>query len=382
MKVLTSIKIAQTAGIAQVVLAFMDFIEKSKGNDLSIVAVNIINHPSSPSGFGGTRKKKTKKTRTISIGMKVPDIADVVNKAKNLAEVEKKYEKVILAYQKAIQEEKPDLVLVNGTYFMPWCLFLAAERENIRIVLHYHGVLAKEVQNWGKKQRNIFLKMERCFDKKNIFYIFPSEITKNVVEKEVFKHKVKKMAVIPNPVSEHFFEEQNQVENRNIGIVSRWTGIKNVRFCEDLADYNNKNGNKFVVNIITDLDKSDKIYKKLSKIVTFHKQKNNKKLASFYRNMGVVISPSHFETYGNVAKESIASGTPAMVNCNMGVSETFDNLGLGDWIINFDSVKSVYDKIGSVMGETVHEDVKNKMKRLYMPHTIFGRMISVLINAA
>ena len=376
MKVLTSIKVAQTTGIAQVVLSFMDFIEKSKGNNLSIVAVNIINNKKKTFS-----KVKTKKTSTISFGINVPNIAEVVNTANGLEDVKREYEDVIWAYQDAIQKEKPDLVLINGTYFMPWCLLLAAERENIPIVLHYHGVLSKEVQNWKEKQRKIFLKMERCFDKKDIFYIFPSEITKNVVEKEVFGHKVEKSAVIPNPVSAHFFDEINKVEKRNIGIISRWTGIKNVRFCENLADYNNKNGNKFVVNIITDLDKNNIIYKKLSKLVKFHKPKTNKKLASFYRNMGVVISPSHFETYGNVAKESIASGTPAMVSCNMGVSETFNNLGLNDWIINFDSVKSVYQKIESVMGETVHVDVKDKMKLLYMPHTIFDQIITVLASA-
>jgi glycosyltransferase involved in cell wall biosynthesis len=376
MKILTSIKFAQTAGIAQVVLSFMDFIEKSKGNNLNIVAVNIINQKKKTS-----KKVNTKKTSTISFGFNVPNIAKVVNKAKNLAEVEGAYKNVISAYQKVIREEKPDLILINGTYFMPWCLLLASKKENIPVVLHYHGVLAKEVQNSGKKQRKIFLDMERCFDRKDIFYIFPSRITKKVVEEEIFKHKIKKSAVIPNPVSAHFFEEENKTEKRNIGIVSRWTGIKNVRFCEELADYNNKTGNKFVLNIITDLDKNNKIYKKLSRVVTFHKPKNNKKLASFYRNMGVVISPSHFETYGNVAKESIASGTPAMVNCNMGVSETFSILGLNDWIINFDSVQSVYDKIESVMGETVHADVKSRMKELYMPHKIFGEIVSILTSA-
>ncbi|MCX6719583.1 MAG: glycosyltransferase family 4 protein [Candidatus Staskawiczbacteria bacterium] len=373
MKILTSIKVAQTAGIAQVVLSFMDFIEKSKGNNLSITAVNIINQEKK-----FYKKVSTKKTSTISFGIDVPNIAEVVNKAKNLAEVEKAYEKVISAYQTSIREEKPDLVLINGTYFMPWCLLLASERENVPAVLHYHGVLAKEVQNWKAKQRKIFLDMERCFDKKNMFYIFPSEITKNVVEKEVFKHKIKKSAVIPNPVSSHFFKEEDKTEKRNIGIVSRWAGIKNVRFCEELAHYNNKNGNKFVVNIITDLDKNSKIYKSLSKLVKFHNPKSNKNLASFYRNMGVVISPSHFETYGNVAKESIASGTPAMVSSNMGVSETFNILGLGDWIISFDSVKSVYEKIESIMGENVHGDVKNKMKELYVPSKIFNQMISIL----
>lgn len=376
MKVLTGIKFAQTAGIAQVVFSFMDFIEKSKGSDLSITAVNITSQNKKT-----FEKVNNKKTSTISIGINVPNIAEVVNNAKNLAEVEKKYQEVILAYQNAIKEEKPDLILINGTYFMPWCLLLASERENIPVVLHYHGVLTKETQNWGKNQRKIFLDMERCFDKKNIFYIFPSKITKNVVEKEVFLHKIKKSIIIPNPVSDHFFDEQNKTEKRNIGIVSRWAGVKNVKFCEELAKYNRKNGNKFVFNVITDLNVNGEIYKRLSKLVKFHKPKTNKNLASFYKNMGVVISPSHFETYGNVAKESVASGTPAIVNKNMGVSETFKNLGLHDWIINFDSVENVYEKIEKIIGKGVGKNVRNKMKELYPPHVIFAEIISVLNDA-
>lgn len=376
MKVLTGIKFAQTAGIAQVVLSFMDFIEKSRGNNLNIVAVNIINQKKKT-----FKKSSSKKTSTISVGIEVPNIGEVVKNAKNLAEVKEKYEEVISIYQTAIKEEKPDLVLINGTYFMPWCLLLASERENVPVVLHYHGVLSKETQNWGKKERKIFLDMERCFDRKDIFYIFPSKITKSVVEKEVFLRKIKKSAVIPNPVSSHFFDEENKEEKKNIGIVSRWAGVKNVKFCEELAEYNIKNGNKFIVNVITDLDKKGKVYKRLSKLVKFHKPKSNKNLASFYRNMGIVISPSHFETYGNVAKEALASGTPAMVNCNMGVSETFKNLGLNDWIINFDSVEGVYGKIEKNIGKEVTKEVRSKMKKLYPTNVIFGRIVSVLNEA-
>ena len=155
MKILTGIKFAQTAGIAQVVLSFMDFIEKSKETDLNIVAVNIVNQKKKT-----FRKVSTKKTSTISLGVEVPNIAEVVKSAKNIAEVEEKYEEVISVYQKTIKNEKPDLVLINGTYFMPWCLHLAAKREKVPVVLHYHGVLAKEVQSWPNKQRKIFLDME------------------------------------------------------------------------------------------------------------------------------------------------------------------------------------------------------------------------------
>lgn len=376
-KVLTNVKFAQTAGIAQVVSSFMDFIEASKKPTVNIVAINITD-----SEKESYRKISGKKTSVISVKTKMPNMADVINAAKNLEQVKQKFEKVIGIYQKAIQKEKPDLVLINGTYFMPWCFFIASEREGVPAVLHYHGILSKETQNWEKRQREIFLDMERSFDRKDMYYIFPSKMTKDIVEKDVFCHKIKKFSILPNPVSEHFFTDKIRKKKLNIGIVSRWAGIKNVSFCKKLAEYNCKKGSKFIVNIITDINiiKNDD-YVKLSKIVKFYKPKSNKKLASFYRNMGVVISPSHFETYGNVAKESIASGTPAMVNCNMGVSETFNNLGLGGWVIDFDSVKSVYEKIESVMGDKVHKNVTDKMKELYMPHTIFTEIVAILNNA-
>jgi glycosyltransferase involved in cell wall biosynthesis len=97
--------------------------------------------------------------------------------------------------------------------------------------------------------------------------------------------------------------------------------------------------------------------------------------------MGIVISPSHFETYGNVAKEALATGTPAIVSPNMGVSETFNKLGLNDWVVDFNSVKSVYNKIENIIGEPVSEKTREKMKKLYIPPKIFSEIVSILNNA-
>lgn len=375
-KVLTNVKFAQTAGIAQVVFSFLNFVENSKKNNINVAALNIVDKPKKT-----YRKIKGKKTSTTTIGTKIPDISKVLKKAKTLDQVRERYEDIIQIYQRAIKREKPDIVLINGTYFMPWCLLLAAQRERANVVLHYHGVLTRETQNWKKRAKKIFLEMEKSFDKKEMFYIFPSKITKNVVEKEVFCRKIRKCTILPNPVSEHFFSENNRPETKNIGIVSRWSRVKNVGFCEELAKYNAKNGGKFVVNVITDLNAKNKKYKKLSKHIKFHQPKSSKKLVSFYEQMGVIISPSHFETYGNVAKEAVASGTPAIINPNMGVSETFHSLGLNDWIIDFDSVKSVYQKIEDTMGGSVDKNIRKRMKELYIPSKIFNEMISILNNA-
>ena len=131
-KVLTSVRVAQTAGIAQVVFSFLGFVENSKKSKISVVAVDIINSNKKSS----YRKTTGKQTSVISIHTKLPNIGEAISKAKNLKDIEKKYEKIIFLYQKAIQKEKPDLVLINGTYFMPWCLLIASERENIPAVVH------------------------------------------------------------------------------------------------------------------------------------------------------------------------------------------------------------------------------------------------------
>jgi glycosyltransferase involved in cell wall biosynthesis len=373
MKILTNIRFAQTAGIAQTLGCFLDFVRKNKSLGIEVIGVNIMD---SKKNF--YRKNKKDNVSIISMGINVPNIKNAVAGSKNIKDVEVRYANVIESYQEIIRKENPDLILVNGTYYIPWCLFMAAKKESVPVVLHYHGVLTLETKNWPAKETKIFREMEQSFDKKSLFYIFPSNITKKVVEKEIYKHKIKNSVTIPNPVPLHFFKNKKLSNAVNIGIVSRWASIKNTDFCEALAEYNKTNGGKFKINIITDLEKSDKRYKKISKIAKIHPACENKELINFYKNMGIIISPSHFETYGNVAKEALASGVPAMVSKNMGVSETFKKLGLHKWVIDFDSVENVYAKIEKIIGTAVENKTRNKIKNSYSPEKIFSATISVL----
>lgn len=374
MKILTNIRFAQTAGIAQTLISFLDFVKKNKKGVLEIVGVNILD---------GTKasysKSQSGNILIISAVSRVPHIKDIVEKAGSIKDIQKSYRHVVEIYRKAIRSEKPDVVLINGTYYMPWCLHLAAKEEKIPVVLHYHGVLTIETQNWPAKQAALFTEMEKSMDADDIFYIFPSKITKKIVEKRIYGHKVKNSAVIPNPVPLHFFKNNGNNNSKvNIGIVSRWAGIKNVAFCEAFAKYNRDNGSKFIINLISDLKKEDPRYKELSKIIKIHPSVENKKLAGFYKKMGVVISPSHFETYGNVSKEALASGVPAIVSNNMGVAETYKKLGLDKWVISFGSVKRVYKKIKNVIGSGVEGNVRGKLKNDYSPCKIFNKIVDTL----
>lgn len=72
-------------------------------------------------------------------------------------------------------------------------------------------------------------------------------------------------------------------------------------------------------------------------------------MGKFYRKINVVIAPSHFETFGNVAMEAIAVGTPALVSKRMGVYEVFTRLGLDDLILDFNDIEGVIRRIDEII---------------------------------
>src|SRR5690606_20553529 len=122
---------------------------------------------------------------------------------------------------------------------------------------------------------------------------------------------IKKFAVIPNAVPLHFFEITKKGSNHKVGLVSRWAAVKNSSFSKKLVRYNKKRGNSLKINIVTNDGIDANSRKELSESAYLRRPMDSQKLARFYGEMGSVISPSHFETYGNVAQEALATNTPA-----------------------------------------------------------------------
>jgi len=72
-KVLTNLRLAQTAGIAQTLSAFLDFIRKNKKSAIKICAVNIFN--SKESSYSKNRKTNIS---IISAGAKAPNLKKII----------------------------------------------------------------------------------------------------------------------------------------------------------------------------------------------------------------------------------------------------------------------------------------------------------------
>ncbi len=381
MKILTNTQSIQVGGIAQSITSFLQFIEKSKDDDISVIGVDIIRHYLA-SEKSISKREVNKQITVITQSVLCKEIHNVLLRIKSLKELEEEYRNIIEVFRKIILEEKPDLIVLNGTYFIPWCLYLAAKSFNIPILLHYHGIITKETETWDAHSHLLMKKMEQTFDNSRLQYIFPSQLAKKVVEEQVFGHKISHGAILPNSISAHFFEVNTKGKPKNIGIVNRWTAVKNTNFVMGLAKYNQDNQSFFKINVVTDIKGIMKQDKKRLRSVMLHSAMSSLKLGKFYGDMGTILCPSTFESYGNVPQEAVASGTPALVGNNMGIAEVFRKVGLGDYVIDFSSVGDVHEKAKEVGRHKVKNNIRKAMKNELSSDNVNARLLNIYKQTA
>jgi glycosyltransferase involved in cell wall biosynthesis len=380
MKILTNIQTSQLGGIGQTLHNLITSLEEKNPEKVEIVGVEVSSEPNCSGKSINYQTTADSILKMISIGVTSPYFGDVIKTIINVDGIRNTYSELIDTYIKIIKKENPSLILINGTYFVPWCLFQAGTQLGIPMVLHYHGILTKETAHYDPKLRKIIKEMEQTFDNDKLLYIFPSELAKTTVENEVFGHKICRSAVIPNSIPNHFFDIKTIGSRKNIAFVGRWSAIKNPEFIRKISRYDNRKNNDHNFNVVSDQKTAQRKTGSCNNI-NYIKPMDSLDLAKFYGTMGMVLSPSTFETYGNVAQESLASGIPALVGPNMGIAETFRQLGLSRYIVDFKSTKDVYDKINNFSGEPVTNKVKEILKFNLTPQAINVLMITALKSA-
>lgn len=288
-------------------------------------------------------------------------LSDVLKKSNSLNDVKKAFAESIKYARKIIRQTKPDVVLLSGTYYIPWLLSIAAKKEKVPVVLWYSGVLIKETEDMSEKNRLIMLDMEKAINKNASKIIFPSLLCKKAVEKEVTLKKIDDSYIIPNPVSNTFIDPValDMSIERRISAVGRYVKIKNfdVFFAihQELKKRKWRHTASFVTNLDADLKKMPRTIEKLPPMTSVG-------LKKFYLSQGLVICPSTFETFGNVAMEAVCLGIPVLVSDNMGCAEILKKVGLENMVISFSNIKAVADRVQELCGQSILPRQINALK--------------------
>lgn len=307
----------------------------------------------------------------------------IVKKSKSLKEVKKNFKPIIDVVRKILKKESPDVVLVNGTYYLPWIIAQAAKAEKIPVVLWYAGVLSREVVEMTPKFRKIFMDMEKSIITMSSRIFFPSNICRDVVYREVSKSSsVKNGDIISNPIAPIFTRSQKieqSVQNR-IAFVGRNAPIKNLdEFCS-IHKKLLKIGWKHEATIVSDISK--KYLKKIPKTIKIIPSMSPKDIKVFCATQGLIISPSHFETFGNVPIEAACIGIPVLVNKTMGCSDVLIESGLERMVIDFEDKDTVLERVIELCGESVLPRQINNLRKRVDTEYVANKMISVIQKVA
>ena len=304
-------------------------------------------------------------------------LGKAIKSSKNLKDLEKKYRPVIKQIKEILMKDKPDVVFLNGTYYIPWIISIAAYELKIPIVLRYAGVYSKETESAKPKAKRFFNLIEKSFQKRVSHFIFPSRLCLDVVEKEILKKEIKNTFIIPNsfkvPEDTPVFES---VERR-IAAIGRWDKIKNFSSFFKIHKILKKEGWEHDASFVTG---SSKI-KEMPKSINRFSSMTHSELLDFYSSQGLIISPSLFETFGNVPMEAVCMGIPVLVSDNMGCAEVLKTAGLGSMVISFKDPKEVAERVKKLCGQQILPKQINNLRKILDPKAINAEIVSVLRSA-
>jgi len=373
MKIATNVTRKYLGGISRCNVNFMDSI-KTDDNSIVGIELNSSRYMMGPTIF---RHFAPDWFNHHIVNMHDISISKAIRSAKNLKALETKYRPIIKIVKEILTKDKPDVVMLNGTYYVPWIISVAAHELKIPIVLRYAGVYTKETESFKPKEKKFYNEMEKSFQKRASHYIFPSRLCMEVVEKEIIKKTIKNSYVIPNAFLVPEGKEVFKSLERRIAAVGRWDKIKNFEAFFEIHKILKKEGWAHDASFVTG---SSKI-KGLPKTINRFASMTHDELLKFYSSQGLIICPSLFETFGNVPVEAVCMGIPVLVSDNMGCAEVLKLAGLSNMVMPFDDPKKVAERVKKLCGQQILPKQINNLRRILNPDVVNVEIMSVLRSA-
>lgn len=380
MRIATNVTRDYIGGITRSNVNFMDFLHGDNG-DMSGESKGVIGLELNPRRYvrGATvfQHLSTDWFNHHIINIHDISIFKAIYTSKNLKDLEKKYRPIINIIKEILIKDKPDVVFLNGTYYIPWIMSIAAFELKIPIVLRYAGVYTKETENMMPKARKFFNEIEKSFQKRVSHFIFPSRLCLDMVEREVIKKEIKNAFIIPNSFKVPDGEKVFKSVERRIAAVGRWDNIKNFKQFFEIHKALKKEGWKHEASFVT----GDSKIKNIPKTINRFASMTHCELLKFYSSQGLIICPSLFETFGNVPIEAVCMGVPVLVSDNMGCAEVLRLSGLENMVISFDDLKKVTERVKQLCGQQILPKQINNLKKILDQQVINAEIMSVLREA-
>lgn len=290
----------------------------------------------------------------------------------------KKWGVLIETSKDILRREAPDVVLINGTYSYPWMLAQAAHELGIPIVLRYAGVLQKEITHKPYFVRRRLLAYEQWIASAANAVIFPSTLCRTVVEDEITESPIRHGVIIPNPVSVPMTLRAKKLrKSRHVmAAIGRWTAIKNFQAFLKLHEQLTEELWPHRAIMVTSF--WDERFG-ITETIERREQMGQEELQTFYQSIDLLVVPSHFETFCNVAAEALMQGCSVLVSDNVGFSEVLRQAGLERMVIpSFDDPTAVAEAVKKLSKTKLTKTELKAVTRILDPQEVHEHIVRVL----
>ena len=79
---------------------------------------------------------------------------------RSIDDLQHRFEPTIQEIEKILEKEDVDVILSEGTYYAPWCLYKASQRLGAPLVILYAGVLKYETQHYPEDIKKIMANID------------------------------------------------------------------------------------------------------------------------------------------------------------------------------------------------------------------------------
>lgn len=243
-----------------------------------------------------------------------------------------------------LERERPDALLVSDTGLRAFCVLVAARQLGVPATTVVAGLSTIEELHDKREATPWTTLIERFCLQRSDLLVFPSGFAAAraaAAHPDIAPHEV-----VRNGVPELFtrWPRGDQPPRRRVGGIMRLAAHKNpaafIEICARLLAH----GYEAEVVASLEPDPTNEVHAFPSFVRVREHMIEAEQLARFYASQRVMLSPSRFETFGNVPMEAVATGVPAIVTEAMGVAERFRELGLDHLIVGVDDIEAAVDR--------------------------------------
>lgn len=297
-----------------------------------------------------------------------------------------------------IEQQKPDIIFLNGFGIYNWMLLKAGEATKTPVVIQHAGIWTKELlihkKRYSTAGRKMMEKMEQDSTRLVSHEIFLNEWSKKYYHSTIAKGAAQNCGVVPLPFDFVLFKKlvaQKSAEvfafdqaSVHIGIIARWDAIKNHGAILDLAKEAKRRQLPWVFHAVTAIPETDQ-HKRTrtayAKHVDIVPPLDREGISQFCKAVDLLVLPSQFDVSPTVVLEAVASSTPIVISPTVGFADAFKKHGGKSWVVDFTDIARAANSIKKLLGKPMPKQLAASIKQNHNATMVFVEYLRIFKNA-